>query len=133
MRQPTRPMTPALDQRRDPRVALVELASPSYGSSGTRENQVARGVAALADLLGWSAESLGPFGRLIPPAARVLVKPNWVMHCNRGPWGIEPLLTHASVVRAVVDGVLQANPGRLVLGDAPLQGCDFQELLRRMG
>jgi uncharacterized protein (DUF362 family) len=65
----------------------------------------------------------------MPRGAKVLVKPNWVLHENQGPWGTEPLLTHASVVRAVVDGLLRADPSSVIVGDAPIQSCDFDRLL----
>jgi len=118
---------------RDPRVAMVELAAASYEVSPGRETALPRAVAGLGDLLGWSAPGTGAFGRLLPPGARVVVKPNWVMHRNHGPWGIEPLVTHAAVVRAAVEEVLRANPAQVVVGDAPLQACDFGELLRATG
>lgn len=86
-------------------------------------------ISRVADLLGWSSGSLGPFGKLIPAGAKVLVKPNWVMHANAGPGGIEPLVTHGSIIKAVVDAALQAPLSALVVGDAPLQQCDFKHLL----
>ena len=90
---------------------------------------LSQSLARLAALLGWSEEGRGPFGHAIPRAARVVVKPNWVMHENRGPWGLEPLVTDPALIRAVVDGVLGAAPSRVVVGDAPLQGCDLERLL----
>ena len=110
------------------RVGMVELSDASYGDAA-----VSRGIARLGELLAWSSPGAGAFGRLVSPGARVLVKPNWVMHRNHGPWGMEPLLTNAAVIRAVVAEVLRANPARVVVGDAPLQACDFDELLRTTG
>ena len=70
---------------------------------------------------------------MIPRGARVLVKPNLVLHENEGPWGIEPLVTHLSLIRAVVEGALRAEPSEVLVGDAPLQGCDFDRLLSVTG
>ena len=75
----------------------------------------------------------GAFGAVIPDGAKVVVKPNWVLHQNQGPWGLEPLLTHASVIRPVVEEVLRARPSSVVLGDAPIQNCDFACLLAETG
>jgi len=116
----------------DARVGIVELRTASYGSPADR-GAVSRAMADLAELLGWSLAGEGSFGRLVPRGARVVVKPNWVMHSNQGPWGIEPLVTHASVIRTVVEEVLRSNAARVVVGDAPLQACDFAELLRATG
>src|SRR5205085_9324118 len=72
----------------------------------------------------------GPFGAMIQRGARVLIKPNFVSHGYQGPWGIEPLITHPSLIRAIVAGALRADPAELLVGDAPLQACDFGDLLR---
>lgn len=94
--------------------------------------------AALRDVaraLGWGASTDGEsaFDRVIPRGARVLVKPNWVLHRNHGPWGMEPLITHAAMIRAVVEEALASGAGRVVVGDAPLQECDFEQLTGASG
>ncbi len=87
----------------------------------------------MAGPLGWSDGAKNLFGRVIPAGARVLVKPNLVLHENEGPWGIEPLVTHASIIEAVVEAALRAQPSRVVVGDAPIQSCDFERLVDRTG
>lgn len=71
-----------------------------------------------------------PIGDLVPPGAKIVVKPNWVLDRNEGGGGTDELITHASVLRAVLDYVFLARPARVVVGDAPLQVCDFDALLR---
>lgn len=73
---------------------------------------------------GWN-----PIGALVAPGARIVIKPNWVMHRNAGPGGMECLVTHPSVLRAVLDYVLKAKPSSVVVGDAPIQDCDFGALM----
>ena len=68
-------------------------------------------------------------GKLCAPGARVLVKPNFVTHANQGSWGIEPLITHETVVKAAVDLCLKSGAAEVLVGDAPIQGCDFATLL----
>lgn len=116
----------------DRRVSAARLASPIY-PSGDGENEVARAVRKNAATLGWSDERRGAFGRVIEEGARVVVKPNFVLHFNQGTGGMMPLITHESVIKAVVAEVLKANPARVVVGDAPVQSCDFDELLRSSG
>lgn len=74
-----------------------------------------------------------PLGRLISPGQRAVVKPNWVLHANQSDGSIESLVTHTSVIRAVVDYLILAlrGQGSIEIVDAPLQNCDFGELLRR--
>lgn len=111
----------------------VAAAETGHGSYRGREGAVRQAIASVAGELGWADGSRGPFGRVIPRGSRVLVKPNLVLHENEGPWGIEPLVTHDSIIRAVVDGALRAGPSQVVVGDAPIQSCDFAGLLRRTG
>src|SRR5215813_839547 len=118
---------------RDPRVALTALPSPAYTDESAPGGQIRQALEGVAKELRWSEEERGPFGRMIPRGARVLIKPNLVLHENEGPWGIEPLVTSQSLIRAVVEGALRAGPSEVLIGDAPLQGCDFQRLLSVTG
>ena len=83
----------------DARVALASLPRPTYDG---QDDRIAQSLVDIATGLGWSERGRGPLGAVIRPGARVLVKPNLVLHENEGPWGIEPLVTHLSVIRAVV-------------------------------
>lgn len=126
-------MKSSLSLLSDPRVAAVKLPAAEYpGASGGSE-QVSVALERLGAELGWQEKGRGPFGSIIPSGARVLIKPNWVTHENQGPWGIEPLITHASLVRAAVEHALRAAPAEVMVGDAPMQSCDFDQLLRVTG
>ena len=71
-----------------------------------------------------------PLGELIRPGDAVVVKPNWVLHENRGSGSLNSLVTHPSIVRALLDFVYIAlgREGTVVVGDAPLQSCDIDLL-----
>lgn len=114
---------------RAPDVSVVPTTT-SYHDQEIREC-----VRALAASLGWGARSTdeSAFAAVVPEGARVVVKPNWVLHTNRGPWNNEPLVTHGSVVRAVVEEALRSRAGRVAVGDAPIQECDFPALLNNSG
>jgi uncharacterized protein (DUF362 family) len=109
----------------DPRVAAVRL--------GSYAGDVGGAVWQIADMLGWNAGEDSPFGAVIPDGARVLIKPNWVTHRNQGSGGFEPLVTHGSVVRAVTEAALRSGASSVIVGDAPLQTCDFEALLEQSG
>jgi uncharacterized protein (DUF362 family) len=70
-----------------------------------------------------------PLGTIIHPGAKVVVKPNWVRHYNFSGYGLDCLVTHTSVIEALLYYVARAHPARIVVGDAPLQGCDFAALM----
>ncbi len=69
-----------------------------------------------------------PLGDVIRPGDRVVLKPNWVLHVNQKGLGMDCMVTHPSVLRAVLDYTIKAKPGRIVVGDAPIQLCKFDRL-----
>jgi len=72
-----------------------------------------------------------PLADLIQPGDTVLLKPNWVLDRNQAGHGMECLVTHPSVIVAVLREVARADPGRVVVGDAPIQLCDFDRIVTR--
>ncbi len=118
----------------DPRQVALARVSPVDGAAYDTRT-VREAVRTLARQLGWSGDGsrASAFAGLIPKGARVLVKPNLVLHRNHGPWGIEPLFTHPVLIRTVVEELLLTEASQVIVGDAPLQECDFAELLRASG
>ena len=117
---------------KDSRVAIARTGSYGYPPESAR-SEADGAIQRLSNLLGWTNSDFGPFGKVIPPGARVVVKPNLVMHRNEGEWGIDPLITHPSIIEAVVAAVLQSQASEVKVGDAPVQGCHFEELLNVTG
>jgi uncharacterized protein (DUF362 family) len=91
---------------------------------------------ALRNLLRWSkcdldrygTQSWNPLSDLIPPGSRVVVKPNWVSHRHQTGGSVEGLVTHTSVLDAVLAYVAKTRPASVIVGDAPVQSCDFDKL-----
>ncbi len=115
------------------KIAVAALPRASYTETPGDSDQIVEALNRVAEELGWTAVEQGPFGKIIPPGARVLIKPNFVMHENQGPWGIEPLVTHPSLIRATVEAVLRAEVSEVIVGDAPIQSCNFERLLADTG
>lgn len=114
------------------RVALVRAGSAAGGGGAYRDEAIRSALERLATLLEWAGDA-GTLSRVLPSGGRVIVKPNWVRHANRGPGGFEPLVTHASLIRAVSEAALAGDIASLTVGDAPLQSCDFPQLLDTAG
>ncbi|MFN7948949.1 MAG: DUF362 domain-containing protein [Blastocatellia bacterium] len=112
------------------RVAVTKLPAAEYPAATNGRDAVSVALHQTAQSLGWADDARGALGRVITPGARVLIKPNLVLHENQGGWGLEPLVTHAALVRAATLAALQAGAAGVLVGDAPLQGCDFAQLLR---
>lgn len=83
----------------------------------------------------FSTSDWNPLQVLIKPGMKVLIKPNLVRHLHMKGGVYEAVVTHASVVRCVLDYVALALEGRgeIIVGDAPVQGADFNSILRRTG
>jgi len=76
-----------------------------------------------------------PLGGVVRPGDRVVIKPNLVRHFHGDSAGLEALVTHASVVRTVLDYVIVAlqGSGSIIVGDSPLQYSDFRATLEASG
>lgn len=79
-----------------------------------------------------------PLGKFIKPSDYVVLKPNLVMHKNFRAGGendLECVYTNAAVIASLIDYVVIAlkGTGTIVVGDAPVQECDFVELVNISG
>jgi uncharacterized protein (DUF362 family) len=74
-----------------------------------------------------------PLRGLIASGSRVLLKPNWVSHRNESGAGLDCLVTHTAVIEAVLEYVALTRPSSVILGDAPVMGCEFDTLMEACG
>lgn len=77
-----------------------------------------------------------PLGSLVFPGDKVLIKPNYLWHAHKynvDEW--EQVITHGSVIRAVVDYVLIALDGRgeVWIADGPQLDANWNEIIHRTG
>lgn len=83
----------------------------------------------------WGRNPRNPFEGWVKPGDRVVIKPNWVHHENRLEPNLDALVSHSSLVKHLLDLLALALDGRgsVVIGDAPLQSCAFDQLMKRTG
>jgi hypothetical protein len=86
--------------------------------------------------LGYDAARYGqrqwnPLGCLIQPGQTVLLKPNFVLDTNASGDDLFAVVTHPSILRALVDYVYIAlqGQGRIIIADAPQMDCDWEQLM----
>lgn len=126
----------------DPSVSYPEY--PFKGAINQTDNHAYAMVRECLRLLGldsvhFSTSEWNPLGDLVAPGQTVVIKPNLVLHVNKnkkaGKHGMDCLVTHPSVIRAVCDYCIIAlkGRGRIIIGDAPVQDCDLKALFERMG
>jgi uncharacterized protein (DUF362 family) len=80
------------------------------------------------DVNRFGTKQWNPVGDLIPAGARVVLKPNWVLHYNQSGTSLDCLITHPSVIEAVASYCALNKPASITIGDAPVQGCNFEVL-----
>lgn len=117
-------------------------AYPEFPASGgkpsSHQNAAFAAVRQCLAVMGLDGSRFGtaqwnPLADLIEPGQQVLIKPNWVRHESTAGGAFEALVTHSSVIRAILDYVLLAlrGSGRVIIGDAPIQSADFDSLVER--
>ena len=118
---------------------------PEYlwqGEIAEKENKVYETVRSTFILAELDKQHIGmkewnPLGEYISPGDIVLLKPNWVENKNKKHIDdtLQSLVTNPAVVRAVLDYTLIAlrGEGEIYIGDAPMQGCDIQNLFDIIG
>src|SRR5215467_15654786 len=120
-----------------PSESYPEYPFPKETCVSSSPNGAYLGVRRAFELLGLDRAHQGsaewnPLRDIIRSGASVVVKPNWVYHSLAGDdYPEEILITHPSVIRAVLDYVfLACGPrGKIILGDAPIQSADFEQIV----
>jgi len=72
-----------------------------------------------------------PLGATIAPGQTVVIKPNFVLHRNESGGDPFAVMTHPSILRALVDYTFLAlaGRGRIIVADAPTMACDWDALM----
>ena len=58
---------------------------------------------------------------------KILLKPNWVYHNNNETDNL-CLTTHPNIILVVLEFVLQFKPANVIIGDSPIQSCNWELL-----
>jgi uncharacterized protein (DUF362 family) len=95
------------------------------------QGQITKAIERLIELRWRPEQSYG--GVKFPVIRRgdkVVIKPNLVFHQNQKTGeDLECLVTHAHTIAAVLKIVERSEPSSIVIGDAPIQSCNFERLL----
>lgn len=87
----------------------------------------------------YGSDDWNPLGAYIAPGDKVLIKPNLVRHrnlsSNSQSNGLDSLITSPNLINVICDYCLAALKGKgaVIIGDSPMQGCDFEALLKNSG
>jgi uncharacterized protein (DUF362 family) len=113
---------------------------PFKGFVARQPNLVYDGVRRLFEQLGMDAQALGtptwnPLGSIVEPGMTVVLKPNFVLSRHKEKKDLFAIITHPSVLRALIDycWIALKGHGEVLVADAPQYDCNYQELLERTG
>lgn len=86
------------------------------------------------DIENYGKDTWNPLGEVIKPGMNVFIKPNFVRHFNH-VGGTECLITHGSILRAVLDYTYIAlkGKGHITLGDSSYLDADFDKIVQYTG
>lgn len=84
------------------------------------------------DTVNYGSKQWNPFGEIIRPGDKVVIKPNFVLDRHHDGGTLDCVITQPSVIRAVCDYVYIAlqGEGQIVIADAPQANCNFDNLLK---
>jgi uncharacterized protein (DUF362 family) len=112
----------------------------AYTETSSNPNPVYAALRGLLLVMELDAERFGtpawdPLGEFIRPGDRVVLKPNWVLDADTAAKPIEALVTHGSIIRAVLDFVLVAlrGSGSVVIFDTPIMDANFGRIVKQSG
>jgi uncharacterized protein (DUF362 family) len=117
------------------------IAYPEYPFSKIdvcqTKNRVYDGVRNLLITLQLDKNHIGskkwnPLGEIIQPGDKVVIKPNFVLDKHAKGGDLYSIITHPSIIRAIVDYVYIAlkGEGDITIADAPQADCNFDNLLK---
>ncbi len=111
----------------DGRLTVGGAHNPAY--EGVRESLHLLGL----DTAHYGSAEWNPLGEMVGPGETVVIKPNFVLSDHYKGGNLFSIITHPSVIRAIVDYAYKAlkGDGRIIIADTPQMDCDFQELLQR--
>lgn len=121
-----------------PNIAYPEFLECSWVRSSHHTNNVYQAVRAVLEDLGLDQEHQGsaqwrPFRDLVHPGCHVVIKPNFVKGKHPlGEQGSVSMITHASLMRPVIDYVLLSTKRdvKITICDVPLQSSSWDEILK---
>ncbi len=81
----------------------------------------------------YGTSNWNPLAEIIRPGHKVVIKPNFVVSRHYEGGNVYSIITHPSILRAIVDYVYIAldGEGEIIIADAPQMDCNFDELLEK--
>lgn len=87
------------------------------------------------DIQNYGSDTWNPLGEIVHPGDHVLIKPNFVFHRHMANGSVDSVITHGSVLRAIIDYAFIAagRAGKITVADVPLVSADFDQIVAKAG
>jgi uncharacterized protein (DUF362 family) len=109
---------------------------PFGNNISSESNHVYDGIRQLFHILDldaehWDSIVWNPLRHIIQPGMKVVIKPNFVLSSHNQDKDLFSIITHPSVLRAIVDycWIALRGKGEIYIADTPQYNCNFQELM----
>ena len=95
------------------------------------ENQSQVDLAVYSTILhGLGINNLSDLSYLTPKDSKIFIKPNWVFDKPRSSsTTMECLITNRAIIISVLRFLNELKPSKIIIGDSPIQKCDFKNIL----
>ena len=108
---------------------------PFKGRGVNLGNQVYESIREMFKLMGMDIKNYGselwnPFGEVIMPGDKVVIKPALTTDVNYTGDTVFSIIPHGSIIRAVLDYVLIAKPSSVIICDGPIPNAAFADVSR---
>jgi len=83
----------------------------------------------------YGTSAWSPLSQLVEEGGTVFIKPNLVYHSNLSGDSVFAVITHPSLIRAIIDYAYKAvgDNGKIIVADAPQHNADFQKIMEITG
>lgn len=114
-------------------VALCQNEGDDFADESSKRAWIRRSLQSSMNVLNINGSECynSAFGGWIEPGASVLIKPNFVHHKSKEGDSLEALVTDFDLIDVVIEEVRKLRPKSIVVGDAPIQICNYTELIEK--
>lgn len=118
-----------------PNVKYSEYISEKLSKSNNKVYSALRKTFLLLNLdkENYNKHNWNPLKDMVEPGYTVVIKPNFVINNHNNKGNLFSIITHPSIIRAIIDYVYIAlkGSGRIIIADSPQMDCNFEDLLEK--
>jgi len=113
-------------------LVAVESTKPAYSKFPYTNKRIHQTIAKALKSLGLGVNGKKFFKKVLFDNAKVVIKPNYVFHVNNGCNDFESLVTHSSIIKAIIDMIISSNRNiQITILDVPMQSANWDSIIKK--